>query len=102
MSAALLMRVGLLMQVLEGWTTPTHFAERFACGRQSAEQAIAWLVEHGYAELGEHIEPIARWVPTRDFCELWAEHFDRPCPITTTSRTAAGSPLDEVDHAVGN
>lgn len=102
MSTALLMRCGLLLQLLEGWVTVAHLAERFAAGRTDAQRAVVWLVEHGYVELGEHVEPIARWVVSRDFCELWAEHFDRPCPIITTSRTVSGSPLQEVDGAVGN
>lgn len=99
MNVALLMRCGLLLQVLEGWTPIPVLIERFLGGRAATQAAVLWLVEHGYADLADDV---ARWLPHRDFCELWAEHFDRPCPITTTSRTTAGSPLNEVDHAVGN
>lgn len=99
MDRALLMRCGLLLQVLEGWTPIPVLIEKFYGGRAATQTAVLWLVEHGYADLSDDV---ARWIPTRDFCELWADHFDRPCPITTTSRTPTGSPLMEVDRMVGN
>lgn len=96
------MRVGLLLQIMEGWTLVATVAEKFSAGSQATAAAVAWLVEHGYVEMGDHIQPIARWLPERDFCELWAEHFDRPCPITTTGRTSTGGPLVSLDVPVGN
>lgn len=99
MNRALLMRVGLLLQIMEGWTPIPTLIERFHEGRAATQVATLWLVEHGYAELGDDV---ARWLPHRDFCELWGEHFTRPCPITTTSRTTAGGPLASLDAPVGN
>lgn len=100
-SAALLMRLGLWLQLMEGWTELAVAAEKFAASSNDTARAAIWLEEHGFVQLGER-RGVARWLPHRDFCELWAEHFTRPCPITTTSRTPTGSPLMEVDRMVGN
>lgn len=75
----LTMKVALLYRLMEGWVSVESIAHRLHASVGEIVRVRTWLQGEGYLEGDE----LRRWVPTREYEDLWAELIpDRPCPLS--------------------
>lgn len=91
------LKVGLLLAIFEGWTSPQTVRARLGA---DVTPALRWLAQQGYVEIArfdEATDDVVRWRVPVEFESLWQQLIpERRCPVTLcTSRRRAGS------HTVG-
>lgn len=92
MDTRLILKVGLLFCILEGWTQADTIARRLNEPLADVVEARAWLSANGYLEAGYGVAWRWRWFdPPREYEELWAQlQPGRPCPVTLRATPARG------------
>lgn len=83
MDTRLILKVGLLYRIHEGWLSVGPIGDRLGAMDGQVVRARDWLLGQGYLEAGAFADAPCRWLPQREFEELWNQLVpDRPCSLS--------------------